>query len=106
MTIDNAICLALECLEEDPKYGTTPTQCIHRKVLFGASCDLTPLDFFLWGFLRLQVNTNKPQSTDVPKVNITQTIAQLQPDLCDRVIENWTTVRSCGGYLADVIFHT
>ncbi|KAL1493624.1 hypothetical protein ABEB36_009324 [Hypothenemus hampei] len=45
------------------------------------------------------------------KVNITQTIAQIQPDLCGRVVENWTTqicatVRSRGGHLNDVIFHT
>ncbi|EFN78960.1 hypothetical protein EAI_04660, partial [Harpegnathos saltator] len=38
--------------------------------------DLTPLDFFLWGFLKSQAN--KPQSTDALKVNITQAIAQIQ----------------------------
>lgn len=75
------------------------------------SCDLTPLDFFLWGFLKSQVYANKPQSTDALKVNITQAIAQIKPDLCGRVIENWTTriratVRSRGGHLNDIIFHT
>ena len=72
------------------------------------SSDLTPLDFFLWGFLKSQVNANKPQSTDALKVNITKTIGQIQPDLCGRVIENWTsriraTVTSRGGHLNDVI---
>ena len=75
------------------------------------SCDLTPLDFFLWGFLKSQVYANKPQSTDALKANITNAIAQIQPDLCGRVIKNWTTriratVRSRGGHLNDVIFHT
>jgi len=28
------------------------------------SCDLTPLDFFLWGYLKSQVYTNKPQTID------------------------------------------
>ena len=75
------------------------------------SCDLTPLDFFLWGFLKSQVYTNKPQSTDALKVNIAQAIAEIQPELCGRVVENWTTriratVRSRGGHLNDVIFHT
>ncbi|EFN75581.1 hypothetical protein EAI_08637, partial [Harpegnathos saltator] len=55
------------------------------------SCDLTPLDFLLWGFLKSQVYANKPQPTDALKVNIIQVIAQIQPDLCDRIIENWTT---------------
>jgi len=75
------------------------------------SCDLTPLDFFLWGYLKSQVYTNKPQTIDALKVNITNAIQQIQPDLCEKVIENWTaqirvTKRSRGGHLSDVIFHT
>ena len=75
------------------------------------SCDLTPIDFFLWGYLKSQVYTNKPQTIDALKVNITNAIQQIQPDLCEKVIENWTarirvTKRSRGGHLSDVIFHT
>ena len=75
------------------------------------SCNLTTLDFFLWGFLKSQDYVNKLQSTSALKANITSTIAQIQPDLCGRVIENWTTgicaiVRSHDGHLNDVIFHT
>lgn len=75
------------------------------------SCDLTPLDFFLWGFLKSQVYANKPQTTDALKANIRHAIDQIQPDLCARVVENWTsrmraTKRSRGGHLNDVIFHT
>jgi hypothetical protein len=55
------------------------------------SCDLTLLDFFFWGFLKSQVYANKPQSTDALTVSITQAMAQIQSDLCGRVIENWTT---------------
>jgi hypothetical protein len=70
-----------------------------RKVIFRKSdvnfsprsCDLNPLDFFFWGFFKSQVYTNKPQSTDAMKVNITQAMAQIQSGLCGRVIENWTT---------------
>ncbi|KYM83648.1 hypothetical protein ALC53_05877 [Atta colombica] len=52
--------------------------------------DLTPLDFFS---------------------HITNAIQQIQPDLCEKVIENWIaririTKRSRGGHLSDVIFHT
>lgn len=38
------------------------------------SCDLTPLNFFLWGYLKSQVYTNKPQTTDALKVNINHAI--------------------------------
>jgi len=73
------------------------------------SCDLTPLDFFLWGYLKSQVYTNKSQTIDALKVNITNVIQQIQPDLYEKVIENWTarvTKRNRGGHLSDVIFHT
>lgn len=75
------------------------------------SCDLTPLDYFLWGFLKSQVYANQPQNTDALKVNIRHAIDEIQPDLCARVIENWTsrmraTQRSRGGHLNDIIFHT
>ncbi|XP_078038620.1 uncharacterized protein LOC144470903 [Augochlora pura] len=66
--------------------------------------------FFLWGFLKSQVYTSKPRSTDALKVNIAQTIAQIQPELCGKVIDNWSspiraTVQSRWGRLNDVIFH-
>jgi len=73
------------------------------------SCDLTPLDFFLWGYLKSQIYTNKPQTIDVLKINAIQ---QIQPDLCEKVIENWTAripnviKRSRGKHLSDVIFCT
>jgi len=74
------------------------------------SCDLTPLNFFFWDYLKSQVYM-KPQTIDALKVNITNAIQQIQPDLCEKVIENWTArirviKRSRGGYLSDVIFHT
>ena len=52
--------------------------------------DLTPLDFFHWGYLKSQIYTNKPQTIDALKVNITNAIQQIQPDLYEKVIENWT----------------
>lgn len=55
------------------------------------SCDLNPLDFSLWGCLSSQVFANEPQSTDARNVNIANAIAQIQPDICGRAIENWTT---------------
>jgi len=68
------------------------------------SCDLTPLDFFFWGYLKSQVYTNKPQTIGALKVNITYAIQQIQPDLCEKIIKNWTarirvTKRSRGRHL-------
>ena len=75
------------------------------------SCDLTPLDYFLWGFLESLVYANQPQNTADLKVNIRYAIDEIPPVLCARVIENWTsrmraTKRSRDGHLSDVIFHT
>ncbi|XP_012057463.1 PREDICTED: uncharacterized protein LOC105620583 [Atta cephalotes] len=41
------------------------------------SCDLTPLDFFLWGYLKSQVYTNKLQIIDALKINIINAIQSL-----------------------------
>ncbi|CAH2103842.1 unnamed protein product [Euphydryas editha] len=75
------------------------------------SSDLTLLDFFLWGSFKSQAYANKPQSTAVLKAKITHFISQIHPDLCARVMENWTfrmraIQRSRGAHLQDVIFHT
>lgn len=74
-------------------------------------CDLTPLDLFLSGYLKSKVYANKSRTLDAFKVNISNAICQIQPDLCDKVIENWisrirATKQSRGGYLNDVIFYT
>lgn len=71
-----------------------------------------PIILFLVRFSwEVFLSRNKPQTTDALKVNISHAIAQIQPDLCARVTESWTslmraTQRSRGGYLNDVIFHT
>jgi len=66
------------------------------------SCNLTPLDFFLWGYLKSQVYTNKPQTIDALKVNITNAIQQIQPDLCEKVIENWPPEYVSSSEAADI----
>ena len=54
---------------------------------------------------------NKPESLDDLKVNVVDIIQDIQPNLCNLVIENWTSrVRalqsSRGGHLNVSIFHT
>lgn len=44
------------------------------------SPDLTPLDFFLWGYLKSKVYTTKPQSIDKLRARITHEIEIIPPE--------------------------
>jgi len=52
------------------------------------SCDLTPLDYFLWGYVKSRVYGNKPKTIDELEANIRTIIAAIPPDMLHRVIEN------------------
>ncbi|GFU63791.1 uncharacterized protein TNCV_3321881 [Trichonephila clavipes] len=51
------------------------------------SCDLTPLDYFLWGY----VYADKPQTLDHLEDNIRRVITDIRPQMLEKVIENWTS---------------
>ncbi|GFV73872.1 transposable element Tc3 transposase [Trichonephila clavipes] len=55
------------------------------------SCDLTPLDYFLWGYVKSWVYTDKPQKLDHLEDNICRVIADIRPQMLEKVIENWTS---------------
>ncbi|GFT95430.1 putative transposable element [Trichonephila clavipes] len=55
------------------------------------SCDLTPLYYFLWGYVKSLVYADKPQTLDHLEVNIRRVIADIRPQMLEKVIENWTT---------------
>ncbi|GFU33056.1 putative transposable element [Trichonephila clavipes] len=55
------------------------------------SCDLTPLDYFLWGYVKSLVYADKPQTLDHLKDNIRRGIADIRPQMLEKVIENWTS---------------
>ncbi|GFS84586.1 transposable element Tc3 transposase [Trichonephila clavipes] len=55
------------------------------------SCDLTPLDYFLWGYVKSLVYVDKPQTLDHLEDNIRRVIADIRPQMLEKVIENWTT---------------
>ena len=66
---------------------------------------------FLWDYVKSLCYANKPQTINGLQDNIERVIAEIQPDLCERVIGNWvqrihTMKRSRGGHLNDFIFHT
>ncbi|GFT79400.1 DUF4817 domain-containing protein [Trichonephila clavipes] len=55
------------------------------------SCDLTPLDYFLWGYVKSLVYADKPQTLDHLEDNIRRVIADIRPQMLEKVIENWTS---------------
>ncbi|GFT75598.1 transposable element Tc3 transposase [Trichonephila clavipes] len=55
------------------------------------SCDLTPLDYFLWGYVKSLVYADKPQTLDHLEDNIRRVITDIRPQLLEKVIENWTS---------------
>ncbi|GFV41775.1 transposable element Tc3 transposase [Trichonephila clavipes] len=73
------------------------------------SCDLTPLDYFLWGYVKSLVYADKPQTLDPLEDNIGRVIADIRPQMLEKVIENWTSrldyIRaSCGNPMPEIIF--
>ncbi|GFX41867.1 putative transposable element [Trichonephila clavipes] len=55
------------------------------------SCDLAPLDYFLWGYVKSLVYADKPQTLDHLEDNIRRVIADIRPQMMEKVIENWTS---------------
>ncbi|GFU16395.1 transposable element Tc3 transposase [Trichonephila clavipes] len=53
------------------------------------SCDLTPIDYFLWGYVKSLVYVDKPQTLDHLEDNIRRVIADIRPQMLEKVIENW-----------------
>ncbi|GFT36565.1 hypothetical protein TNCV_1345091 [Trichonephila clavipes] len=73
------------------------------------SCDLTPLDYFLWGYVKSLVCADKPQTLDHLEDNIRRVIADIRPQMLEKVIENWTSrldyIRaSRGSPMPEIIF--
>ncbi|GFW02039.1 putative transposable element [Trichonephila clavipes] len=73
------------------------------------SCDLTPLDYFLWGYVKSLVYADKLQTLDHLEDNIRRVIADIRPQMLEKVIENWTSrldyIRaSSGSPMPEIIF--
>ncbi|GFT51044.1 uncharacterized protein TNCV_4490251 [Trichonephila clavipes] len=52
------------------------------------TCDLTRLDYFLWGYVKSLVYADKPQTLDHLEDNIRRVIADIWPQMLEKVIEN------------------
>lgn len=73
------------------------------------SPDLSPLDFFLWGYLKDKVYINNPGTLDELKKNISEEMMQISKATLKRVVESFAKrLNECksrnGEHLCDVIF--
>ncbi|GFX27131.1 putative LOC100569746 [Trichonephila clavipes] len=59
------------------------------------SYDLTSLDYFLWGYVKSLVYADKPQTLDHLEENIRRVIADIRPQMLEKVTENWTSRLDC-----------
>ena len=80
-------------------------------VVWPMSCDLTPLDYYLWGAVKYKCCADKPETIDVLKKNIRKAIDEIRAQLhrIDNVLKNWTNrvgycMASLGSYLNEIIF--
>ncbi|GFV72866.1 putative transposase [Trichonephila clavipes] len=48
------------------------------------SCDLTPLDYFLWGYVKSLIYADKPQTLDHLEDNIRRVIADIRPQMLEK----------------------
>ncbi|GFW81802.1 transposable element tc3 transposase [Trichonephila clavipes] len=59
------------------------------------SCDLTPLDYFLWGYVKSLVYADKPQTLDHLEDNFRCVIADIRPQMLEKSSKigrpDWTT---------------
>lgn len=74
------------------------------------SCDLTPLDYFLWGFVKDKVYANNPGTICELKANIRAVISEIGPKICENVMDNYgARMRSCinnqGAHMPEIVFH-
>ena len=74
------------------------------------SCDLTPLDYYLWGAVKGKCYAVKPETINALKDNIREANGEIQLHIIDNVLKNWThrvgyCMVSRGSRLNEIIFH-
>jgi len=73
------------------------------------SPDLSPYDFFLWGYLKEKVFKHRPRSLEDLKERIRQEIDAIPPEITRRVMKNFRErlqqcVANDGRLMSDMIF--
>ena len=74
------------------------------------SCDLTTLDYYLWGAINDKCYPDKPETIKALKDNIREAIGGIQLDTIDNVLKNWRDrvgycIASRGRHLNEIICH-
>ena len=74
------------------------------------SCNLTPLDYYLWGAIKDKSYADKPEKIHALRDNILEAIGKIQLHTIDNVFTNWTDregycIASRGNHLNESIFH-
>ena len=74
------------------------------------SCDLTPLDYYLWSAVKDKCYANKPETIDTLNDNIREAICEIQLHTIDNVLKNWNDrvgycMASRGIHLNEITFH-
>ena len=72
------------------------------------SCELTPLDYYLWRAVKDQCYADKPETIDALKNNIHEAIGEIQLHTVDNVLKNYTDrvgyyMASRGSHLIEII---
>lgn len=62
---------------------------LFRVGMWRRSYDLTPLDYLLWAYVKSLVYTDKPETINVLGGNIRYVIADIRPQVLQKVVENW-----------------
>lgn len=73
------------------------------------SCDITPLDFFLWGHVKAKVYADKPATIGHLEANIIRELQAIPPEMLEKVMKNWASrmtflKNSRGGHMSEIIF--
>jgi len=73
------------------------------------SCDLTPLDYFLWGYVKSLVYADKPATIDALEASIVRVIRDIRPAVLEKVAKNWTSrmhfvKNSRGAHMPEIVF--
>lgn len=74
------------------------------------SCDLTPLDYYLWGAIKDKCYADKPETIDALTENIREAIGEIPLHTIDNVLKNRTDsvgycMASRGSHLNEIFFH-
>jgi hypothetical protein len=73
------------------------------------SCDLTPCDFFLWGFVKSRVHANKPQQFPISRRRFEVSLAKFSRNYVEMSSRVSSKGQECasshGGHLPDIVFH-